>query len=263
MPRDGAGVFALADGYQAVSGEVIQPSQHNPPLEDLATGVSDSIARTGVTAVTADIPFGGFRLTGVGDATADTDALNRQTGDARYRVAIPVEFAAFWGITTAPTGYLKANGAAVSVATYANLLGLYCGDSNNATADWGYRCTNPASPGASRSTGGTHIVLPDARGEFLRGWDDSRGIDTSRNMWLAQAQAIQSHTHGVTDIGHTHALAGGPNAPGTGTVAPAAQSGNAGAISGIDPSVTGISINSTGGTETRPRNLAFLICVKF
>jgi hypothetical protein len=84
MARDGAGVYSLPPGYQAVSGEVIQPSQHNPPLEDLAAAMTDSISRNGVTAVTANIPMAGFKFTGHGDATSGADVLNRQTADARY-----------------------------------------------------------------------------------------------------------------------------------------------------------------------------------
>lgn len=84
MPRDGGGIHSLPAGYLAVAGQVIQPSQHNPPLEDLSAAMTDSIARTGVTALTADIPWSGFKITGLGDATADTHALNRQVGDARY-----------------------------------------------------------------------------------------------------------------------------------------------------------------------------------
>lgn len=84
MPRDGSGVHTLPSGYLAVTGETVLPSNHNPPLEDLSAAITESIARTGVTAITANIPFNDKKITGLGDATADTDALNRRTGDARY-----------------------------------------------------------------------------------------------------------------------------------------------------------------------------------
>lgn len=89
MPRDGSGVYSLPVGYLGVAGQVIQPSQHNPPLEDIEDALTDSISRTGVTAITADIPFAGFKLTGLGDATNATDAVNLQTGDARYVTTAP------------------------------------------------------------------------------------------------------------------------------------------------------------------------------
>ncbi len=83
-PSDGSGNYSLPAGYLAVAGQIIQPSQHNPPLEDVASALSDSISRTGVTAITADIPLAGFKLTGLGDATNPGDALSQQAGDARY-----------------------------------------------------------------------------------------------------------------------------------------------------------------------------------
>lgn len=113
MPRDGAGVFSLDPGYLAVSGEVIQPSQHNPPLEDLAAGVSDSIARTGVTALVADIPFGGFKATGLGAATSGGDAVNRDTADARYS-AIGIGLTAAVGSNALVITLTNADGTALS-----------------------------------------------------------------------------------------------------------------------------------------------------
>lgn len=94
MPTDGSGVYSLPAGYEAVTGETIQPSQHNPPLEDIAAALSERIDRSGKTAMLANIPFNDKKITGLGDATADTDALNRRTADARYLVAsedVPTE----------------------------------------------------------------------------------------------------------------------------------------------------------------------------
>jgi hypothetical protein len=167
---------------------------------------------------------------------------------------------------TAPTGTLKCNGAAVLIATYPNLIGIYCGDANNPTAEWGYKCTNPANPNGTRSTSGTYIVLPDMRGEFLRGWDDGRGVDSGRNMWLSQAQAIQNHTHTVTDPGHVH------NSGHTFWRANVANNiliGGAPANAGFEATsfasaTTGISIPSSGGgAETRPRNIAALWAIQY
>lgn len=148
----------------------------------------------------------------------------------------------FW-MKTAPTGWLKADGSAVSRSVYVALdTAIYCGDTDNPTADWGYRCTNPASPSSTRSTIGTHIVLPNARGEFSRGWDDGRGVDSGRSFWAEQSGAIEAHTHGL----------GGGSAFATGGAAFAVQS-----------SGSSVQTGSTGGGETRPRNLVALICIKY
>lgn len=146
--------------------------------------------------------------------------------------------------TTAPAGWLKANGAAVAVASYPGLTAaIYCGDANNATAVWGYRCTGSANPSTTRSTTGAFIVLPDYRAEFPRGWDDGRGVDAGRSLWSWQAQEIQAHNHAILTNGQE---------TGTGRI-----------TEGGPPNSATYYTENTGGAETRPRNLAALICIKF
>lgn len=53
-------------------------------MDGIATGLSNVICKDGQTTVTANIPFNNRKITGLGDATAAADALNRQSGDARY-----------------------------------------------------------------------------------------------------------------------------------------------------------------------------------
>lgn len=72
MPRTG-GIYSLPPGYVAVSGETIQPSQHNPPLEDLAQAMTDSLPRNGAAPMTGNLPMGGNRITGLGAATNPAD----------------------------------------------------------------------------------------------------------------------------------------------------------------------------------------------
>lgn len=151
---------------------------------------------------------------------------------------------AFYARSTAPSGYLKANGAAVSVAAYPNLSNaIYVGDADNATAQSGYKCTDPLNPSTTRDIAGAYIVLPDMRGEFPRGWDDGRGIDAGRVLGSAQGQDIQPHTH----AGVVTTLLGNNGGTGAGTQE--------------IPSYG--STSSTGTTETRPRNIAWLACIKF
>ena len=79
---------------------------------------------------------------------------------------------------TAPAGWLKANGAALSRTAYAALFAAI-GTTYGA--------------GDGRST----FNLPDLRGEFLRGWDDGRGVDTGHLFGSAQADAMRQHYHGI------------------------------------------------------------------
>lgn len=89
--------------------------------------------------------------------------------------------------------------------------------------------------------GSTTFNLPDVRGEFLRGLDDGRGVDSGRGIGTAQADELKSHTH------PTH---------GAGTAAAGANYANAQGANLIDN-------GAAGGTETRPRNIAFLACIKY
>lgn len=78
--RTGTNTWAQADA----AGVDILSADHDTHDEDVATALRTMWMRDGGNQPTADMPFGGYKATGVGDATAATDALNRQTGDARY-----------------------------------------------------------------------------------------------------------------------------------------------------------------------------------
>ncbi|MFM0163813.1 tail fiber protein [Paraburkholderia sediminicola] len=188
---------------------------------------------------------------------------------------------AAFAMSTAPTGWLKANGAAVSRTAYANLF-AQIGSTYGA------------------GDGSTTFNLPDYRGEFLRGFDDGRGVDAGRTLGSFQADSFASHAHPVTDPTHGHAVAdpthahpvtdpthshSDPNTvsnqPGSqlngvpstspntavGTQTNASSTGisiNAAATGiGIYGAATGISIQANGGTETRPKNVAALYCIKY
>lgn len=87
--------------------------------------------------------------------------------------------------------------------------------------------------------GSTTFNVPETRGEFIRNLDDGRAIDSGRVIGTAQADAFKSHTHtGSPSLFTNPAGTGGGSASGGST--------NSGA---------------TGGTETRPRNIAFLSCI--
>lgn len=129
---------------------------------------------------------------------------------------------AFHGASTPPPGWLKANGAAVSRTTYSDLFTLGIGTTFGA------------------GDGSTTFNLPDLRGEFVRGWDDSRGVDAGRSFGSAQSDLLRSHTHTATTVGAGVFIGAGSN-----YAAGATDTG------------------ATGGAETRPRNIALLPIIKF
>lgn len=66
------------------NGTKIRADRFDAEMDGMATGLSTAICKDGQTTISADIPFNNKKITGLGDAAAGTDALNRQTGDARF-----------------------------------------------------------------------------------------------------------------------------------------------------------------------------------
>ncbi|EEV6187953.1 tail fiber protein [Escherichia coli] len=151
--------------------------------------------------------------------------------------ALPVGVPVPWPLATPPTGWLKCNGAAFSSEMYPKLAKAY-----------------PANK------------LPDLRGEFIRGWDDGRGIDAARALLSIQNGMLEKHRHIVvandgydtkdewelaTIFKKTYTQGRGLDATNTGgslTPSPTLHSRG--------------SIGNTGGSETRPRNIAFNYIVR-
>jgi phage-related tail fiber protein len=246
-----------------------------------------------------------WMLTTDGMITIGTTSLNflRQSGSGQQAGEV-----CFFARNTAPTGFLKANGAAVSRTTYAALFAaIYKSSTVTMTiaapgvVSWSGFTPSPndaieftttgalptgfvtatkyyvvgasivpgvsfqlsATPGGTAITtagsqsgihtahnapfgigdGSTTFNVPDLRGEFLRGWDDSRAIDASRSFGSLQLDDFKTHVH--QEIGTNSGATG---------------SGSVG-ISG--PGYSGTNTAATGGTETRPRNVALLACIRY
>ncbi len=75
MSYNGSGVFNLVAGNPVVTGTTISSTWANNTLSDIATGLSSVITKDGQTTPTANIPMGGFKITGLGAPTTNGDAL--------------------------------------------------------------------------------------------------------------------------------------------------------------------------------------------
>lgn len=122
-----------------------------------------------------------------------------------------------------PVGFLECDGSTISSSLYPDLYSIigatYGGDSAN-------------------------FMLPDLRGEFIRGWDNGRGVDADRALGTNQADEFRSHNH-------THIRV---------------RSGSVGMSTGgylDDHAPYSSTTGSTGGSETRPRNVAMMYCIKY
>ena len=80
MSYNGSGTFSInTSGQPVVNGTSIDPTVFNNLTADLATGLSTAICKDGQTTVTAHIPMSGYKITGIGAATARTDAASIAT----------------------------------------------------------------------------------------------------------------------------------------------------------------------------------------
>ena len=169
-----------------------------------------------------------------GAGTGAVDFPNGVTG------VTPAGSVIYYAGNTSPTGYLKANGAAISRTTYADLF-------------------SAIGTTFGAGDGSTTFLVPDLRGEFLRGWDDSRGVDTGRAMGSAQDDALQGHRH------HTLLSAGifkNDAAAGGGSNIWSDQPSGGENTTG-DPLTDGSNGTPRTASETRPRNIALLACIKY
>lgn len=78
MAFNGSGSFTLIAGNPVVTGTTISSTWANNTLSDIATGLSTTITKDGQTTPTANIPMGGYKITGLGEATLDGEALRFQ-----------------------------------------------------------------------------------------------------------------------------------------------------------------------------------------
>ncbi|SVF50585.1 putative side tail fiber protein from lambdoid prophage [Escherichia coli] len=225
-PKAVKAAYDLANGKQAADATLTALAALATAADKLPyfTGV-DRAALTALTSV-------GRAILGKTSIQSVLDYLGLGEGSA-LPVGVPVP----WPLETPPTGWLKCNGAAFSSEMYPKLAKAY-----------------PTNK------------LPDLRGEFIRGWDDGRGVDAGRALLSIQTGMLEKHRHIVvandgydtkdewelaTIFKKTYTQGRGLDASNTG--------GN------LIPSPTlhsRGSIGNTGGSETRPRNIAFNYIVR-
>lgn len=90
MSRNGSGTYTLPAGNPVTTGTTISSTWANNTLTDIATALTQSLAKDGQTVPTANIPMGGFKLTGAASATASGQfTVYGQTGAVLDTVYTP------------------------------------------------------------------------------------------------------------------------------------------------------------------------------
>ncbi|EHK1973731.1 phage tail protein [Salmonella enterica subsp. enterica serovar Agona] len=159
--------------------------------------------------------------------------------------ALPVGVPVPWPLATPPTGWLKCNGAPFIASQYPKLALAY-----------------------------PSLLLPDLRGEFIRGWDDGRGVDPGRSIGSSQGWSPGSHVHGLeiwtSASGSIPTSTTVPSQNGR-ELGPAATAGDGGVIRSLggsggtnNNSATSVTTQSPtfGNQEGYPRNVAFNYIVR-
>ena len=112
--------------------------------------------------------------------------------------------------------------------------------------------------------GSTTFTLPDMRAEVPRGWDDGRGVDSGRAFGSAQLDQMQQITGSFGEV--VQSSGGIQSSAGAMTKTSSGASADGGPNSRSRVAVEFDSANSPGarvGAETRSRNVALLVCIKF
>lgn len=191
-------------------------------------------------ATSAELPGSGNSLGDcrqvTSDPNPDNDVVWTWDGSAwsnNLPPRIPAGMVISHAASTVPTGWLECNGAEVSRTTYAALF---------AAIDTAFGVGN----------GSTTFNLPDFRGEFLRGWDHGRGADPDAatrtggdTVGSTQTDQLKSHNHGFKY---------------------SSTGGSGGAVTWLKdtgPNTDTTAILAAGGSETRPRNVAVMFCIKY
>jgi hypothetical protein len=183
----------------------------------------------GIVTTTSLTVNGNARITGIVSTSSVTDLSGGY-------LSTPPGTVITVAASTAPTGYLKANGASLSTTTYAALF---------------------AAIGYTFGGSGSSFTLPDLRGQFIRGWVDNGSTDSGRSFGSSQTDAFQGHWHQYTgtttdNAGGVGGIIDGPNT----------QIGGGGNLI-LGPISDGSNGSPRTSTETRPVNIALLHCIKY
>lgn len=201
MPRASDGTYSLPAGSIVNTGDTILPSQHNPPLNDIAQALSNSVDRDGRGGMRAPLEMGGNRIRNAGPGALDGDLVTfAQLAIVDGKIAaaavdgVPVGTVMDYAGGTAPTNYALCYGQAISRTDFAALfaiLGVLYGAGD----------------------GSTTFNLPDLRGRVVAGKDDMGGTLaarlTSLPNTLGASGGAQSHTLSVNEMpSHSHDMLG-------------------------------------------------------
>ena len=184
----------------------------------------------GIITATSLTVSGNSQVTGIVSTSSVTDLSGGY-------LSTPPGTIIYHSTSTAPTGYLKANGASLSTTTYATLFAVI---------------------GYTYGGSGASFSLPDLRGQFIRSWaDNGTTYDSGRAFGGTQADDFKNHQHEFGADDQVGPQGSYTNLGSFSYDATSTTSGGAARLRTRDDTT------NFGTTETRPRNIALLACIKY
>lgn len=180
MAFNGSGTFSLVAGNPVVTGTTISSTWANNTLSDIATnGLTNCITKDGQTTVTANIPLGGFKITGLGGGTAVSDAPRvSQVQNASFTALTGVSGASTITASATPTPAAYVEGQRFAFTAVA---------------------ANAASPTLNVSGLGANLIFWNGSTATASTWNNGNRIEV---VYLSTSQSTASAT-GFHVVGHT------------------------------------------------------------
>ena len=226
----------VTPGKVFTSNEVVTPANLNAlgvPTVDLANSEVTTAKIADANVTTAKIADANVTTAKIANGAVTNSKLGNDI------ILVPAGAIMPFAMNSAPTGWLPADGAEYDkTGTYAALfaaIGTTHGETNG-----------------SGGAGTSHFRVPDLRGYFVRGWgvagQNGTNLDgtASAAFGVKQADDFKSHSHQILSTSNS---AGSPD-----------YAFGAGGAGSLGPTYN---TRDTGGTETRPANIALLYCIKF
>lgn len=262
MPVDTSGNATRPPSPVPVTGQGADAPQVNVPIDDIYAILNLLSYLDGRKPMRGNQDFNGYRATGAGNAVDPQDLVTLSQVQALIAAVQGVPTGALMPLTgsVVPAGWVVANGQTLVRATYPAFW-AWVQASGNLAATEGAKTLGQYGPG----DGSTTFTVPNLYGDngyFIR------PLSSGRTIGSVQADEIKSHTHNATFSGdplppHNHPgqflrdSSGDGNKFGSGPW-------NFGAMTAASAGTpTGsVTVSPQGGTETRPRNIAYPVLIK-
>lgn len=262
MPVDSAGNATRPPSPIPVSGQDADAPQVNVPVDDIYATLNLLAFLDGRKSLRGNIPMNGYRAVGAADAAEPQDyvTLSQLQSLLASLSQVPTGIMAPLSGTVIPAGWVQANGQTLTRSSYPTLWAFAQSSENLATTEED-KTAGQYGPG----NGATTFTVPnlEANGGYF-----IRPISTGRGIGTIQQDEFKSHDHGgQTSANGEHAHDVTVNAYGVAGMSKG-WTGRGGANDGpfsfptTSDGLHAHTIPPSGGTETRPKNIAFPVIIK-